>query len=66
MASKRHIRRKACGNKVRYDKKSAKQAAYFAKRRTGDFIVAYHCQYCGGYHIGHVPQVVNRFLALGV
>lgn len=65
MASKRHIRRKACGRKTRFDKQSAKTAAFLARRRTGDIIVSYHCQNCGSYHIGHVPFVVQKAIKYG-
>lgn len=66
MASKRNIRRKTCGSKVRYNKADAKQAAFWAKKRSGDIIVPYRCKYCGAYHIGHVPAVVNRILTMGI
>lgn len=61
MASKRHIRRKACKGKVRYtDAVSAQQAATQACRRTGQWIVAYGCSFCGGLHIGHPPARVRQ------
>ena len=57
MASKRRIRRASCTGKVRFDNA---QAAYAACRRTGGWIVAYGCKFCGGHHIGHPPARVRQ------
>lgn len=58
MSSKRAIRRKMCGHKVKRDKESAKLAAHIASRKSGEIIVPYHCKFCGAYHVGHVPRIV--------
>lgn len=62
MASKRRIRRKACGDKIRYETmQKAIDALTSAKRRgivksrTTDHLNAYRCGFCGGYHWGHKP-----------
>ena len=61
MASKRRIRRASCTGKVRFDSaQAAQQAAYAACRRTGGWIVAYGCKFCGGHHIGHPPARVRQ------
>lgn len=62
MASKRHIRRKACKGKVRYtSSKAAMAAAFQARNRThGDWIISYGCRFCGGFHIGHPPAKVRK------
>ena len=63
MSSKRRIRRNACDGKVRYE------TAEEAWRRITDMkwertwnprLVAYHCQFCGGYHVGHQPAKAWR------
>lgn len=59
MASKRHIRRKQCGDKIKY--KTAEKAwnsAHQKTRKTGEKYVAYKCKWCSTkqqkyYHIGH-------------
>ena len=61
MASKRHLRRKACTGKVRYETAQAAQhAATAACRRANAWIVAYGCRFCGGHHIGHPPRHVRQ------
>lgn len=61
MASKRNVRRKACTGKVRFtDAAAAQTAASQACRRTGQWIVAYGCKFCGGHHIGHPPAHVRQ------
>ena len=59
MASKRHLRRKACGEKQRWGKKDMQAAQYAAaviRNRTGEAIRAYYCHFCKGIHIGHPPK----------
>ncbi len=59
MASKRRIRRRSCSSKIRY---STEQAAQQAKsdlrsRKPGRISMHYYkCKFCGGFHIGHMPQ----------
>lgn len=44
-----------CGSKVRYRSEiSAGHAAETMQRKRGEEFNAYHCQWCGGWHVGHV------------
>lgn len=52
MASKRHQRRKACGEKRRYE--TLDQA--LASRRDRE-LRAYRCTFCGAFHLGHSGTV---------
>lgn len=47
MASKRHIRRKQCEFKIRFD--SMERAEKYARNGTEP----YFCQFCKGFHVGH-------------
>lgn len=59
MSSKRHLRRRACRSKARYnEREDAKRAAWEARQRTGSLIWPYGCRWCKGYHIGHPPKEV--------
>ena len=56
MASKRRIRRNACGNKRRYAAKDEALAiAMRVKRETGTsrFVSAYRCKWCNNWHWGN-------------
>ena len=57
MASKRRIRRNACGRKVRHaDEAQARKAIWALKQAYQGvlgFMNAYRCKFCGGWHIGH-------------
>jgi len=45
-----------CGRKLRYStKQRAAQAARRALRERGEWLHAYFCRRCGGWHIGHMP-----------
>jgi hypothetical protein len=62
MSSKRAIRRRECKGKERYPSQKAAQAAIGRMRRnTGstDWMSAYHCGFCGGFHFGHSPKRVR-------
>jgi hypothetical protein len=61
MPGRRADRRKgilrSCVWKVRYHwQRAAERAAAAASERSGDYIAAYGCRYCGGWHIGHPPK----------
>ncbi len=63
MASKRHLRRKACIGKIRYSsQEEAGRHAGAATRMYQTYLTAYHCQWCGGYHIGNPPREVRHAL----
>lgn len=62
-ASKRHARRKDCGNKVKYATiKEAQDALYHIRSSGGDHNMhTYKCPYCHYYHIGHhAPEGKNE------
>lgn len=58
MSSKRAQRRKACTGKSRHADQAGAAVALRKLRQahgpTGQ-VSAYHCQHCGGWHIGHTP-----------
>lgn len=67
-ASKRHVRRKSCTNKKRFDTLAdAERAVGYMKMNRGGLsdgrygnmsvfdIHAYRCDYCGKHHVGHLP-----------
>ena len=61
MASKRHQRRKACEGKVKFsDFATASRAAYSYQRTFGHWMLAYKCDFCSGYHIGHPPRHIRQ------
>jgi hypothetical protein len=53
VASKRHIRRRSCESKKKFDTKELAHAflSYLraTKKYTGD---VYACKHCGGFHVG--------------
>lgn len=57
MASKRNQRRKGCDGKKRYaTHEEALRDAVYLQRRGHVHMRAYRCQFCGGHHVGHMPQ----------
>ncbi len=60
MASKRQIRRKECGNKIKYETHEAANKV----RKHVDYYKTnvYKCKWCGGFHIGHTPYGVRKIL----
>lgn len=57
MASKRHERRKACDGKKRYESRDHALAdAMNLQNKEHWHMRAYHCQFCGGWHVGHMPK----------
>lgn len=63
MGSKRHLRQRACGDKIRYESqdKAAEQANH-DRRKFHTFVVAYKCPFSGQtphYHVGH-PDARTR------
>ena len=56
MSSKRHLRRKMCGDKVRHDTKElAEEAFQYHLRRRHYGMHVYHCAACSFWHVGHFP-----------
>ena len=47
---------RSCSRKLRYATKHiAHQVAKKARKKSGQEIREYRCDFCGGFHIGHVP-----------
>lgn len=57
MSSKRHQRRKACEGKRRF---ADRLEAQRVKHRAGLALDAYHCHFCGGWHLGHPGKLRKR------
>lgn len=56
MSSKRAIRRRVCGRKIRHNSESAARnhIAHLHRRKGWQgHLNAYRCGFCGGWHIGH-------------
>lgn len=63
MASKRRLRRKACGKKTRYDSQDEAVKALRALTRAigwQGYMVPYRCAFCHGFHFGHPPKRVRQ------
>lgn len=59
--TKRKLRKKSCDGKVKYiNEEDAERSAKAVHRKTGHWIEAYHCKFCGGFHIGHPPFNVRQ------
>lgn len=58
MASKRHVRQRACGDKRRYETVEAGREAIYQLNRTGykGHMNVYKCKFCHSYHVGHAPK----------
>lgn len=61
MASKRHVREKMCGNKLKYDtleqaQRAADSIGSFNDRGTSGYL----CDFCHKYHAGHKPRTNKR------
>jgi hypothetical protein len=61
LSSKRHIRRKACGSKVRHATHAA-AVKHIRSLKTLTPMNAYKCEFCHGFHVGHKPgaSAVNQ------
>ncbi|MDA8428928.1 MAG: hypothetical protein M0T70_06695 [Geobacteraceae bacterium] len=57
MASKRNIRRRQCGRKMRFESHDLAMNAMYsvirAGKKRGGFLHVYRCRFCSGYHFGH-------------
>jgi len=61
MASKRHMRRKACEHKRSYPTLDAAIGASIGlRKRTGSVTSAYRCPFCGRYHHGHTASRTRK------
>ena len=63
MSSKRKIRRKECGEKIKHlTLGSALIHLQVLKARYNDSgMRAYGCRVCGGWHIGHKPTTIHAY-----
>ena len=57
MASKRRVRAKSCGGKVRHE---TADAAWIAARKTDSGVRPYRCRWCSMFHVGHEPGKQKR------
>lgn len=63
MASKRHIRKKACEWKRSYPTLDAAIGASIGlRKRTGSKTTAYRCPFCGQFHHGHTASRTKQAL----
>lgn len=53
MSSKRHLKRRQCGGKIRYPDKDAVWATRRGLGERGKPLHPYYCPWCKGYHLGH-------------
>lgn len=63
MASKRRIRRKECGSKIRYATVELANAFIHSLFRLGKkqgWLSAYKCKHCNGYHVGHPNKAARQ------
>lgn len=61
MSSKRGVRRRVCGKKVKYaTEANAKRAAHILSRKTGEWFRPYICWNCRQWHVGHPPSDIQR------
>lgn len=58
LSSKRRLRRKQCAGKVRYDYWTAR-AAVARKWKKGIQLRVYPCDFCAGFHIGHLRRATS-------
>lgn len=57
MASRRRLRAKSCGGKVRH---ATMASAWIAARKTDGEVKPYRCKWCSAFHVGHEPGKQKR------
>ena len=63
MASKRNLRRKACGGKQRFPTQAEAGAVAHriaSRNPARGALWAYRCDFCSGFHFGHPPARVRQ------
>jgi len=60
MASKRAIRRRACGRKRRHSTIDLAYIEVAKARESGHHVIAYRCKFCRQFHVGHEPRKTQR------
>jgi hypothetical protein len=64
MSSKRALRRRSCARKNAYaDQATADSVAAVARRRRGQRLHVYRCQFGAHWHVGHPPGRVRQSIA---
>jgi hypothetical protein len=61
MSSKRKLRRKECGEKIKHVTLASAQIHVRFLRTKGEDVRAYGCRICGGWHVGHKPSKVKSY-----
>lgn len=62
MASKRRIRRKSCGDKVRYTKETAIPAARVLSAKKREAYHPYKCDFGNHWHVAHTRTTHGDFV----
>lgn len=75
MASKRRVRKKQCGSKIKYkSEKLALSALILLKKDKDllDYFTVYRCKFCKSFHFGHsgkrlkaIIEIKREFKAIG-
>lgn len=61
MASKRHLRRRSCAQRHAYaTQQAARDGAKIMTKTYKKLLMAYKCNFCDKWHIGHPPAKVRR------
>ena len=66
MSSKRRLRRRSCGIKVRHKTAQKAYVQIISLRRSGKCsgsLAVYHCKFCGGWHVGRLNKRDRRAMA---
>jgi len=64
VASKRHLRRRACEGKIKYlsVKEAYKIALQMNHRIYHERLSVYKCEHCNLFHLGRTPIKVSKFI----
>ena len=65
MAPKRRMRRKSCQSKLRFASEQEAKDSMFGllrKKKVDGHVNVYKCNFCGGFHYGHTPKIVKKFI----
>lgn len=58
------LRAKKCGAKSQMGRRAAEACAARLAAIDGAEMRAYHCEFCGHWHVGHVSPMLGRWLEL--
>ena len=63
MSSKRLLRKRQCGDKVKYSDQTEAVAAIISfRRRNSIYLKSYKCSFCGTWHIGHTKRSLKFYV----